>query len=58
MGWDRMAIMISQCDKTKHLALNQQALWESISLFQLNKMTFLSGFKSSLTDAGLLYVKN
>ena len=51
MGWDRMAIMmISQCDKTKNLALNQQTLWESISLFQLNKITFLD---LSLTDAGL-----
>ena len=52
-GWgeDRMAIMmISQCYKTKNLALNQQALWKSISLFQLNKITFLD---LSLTDAGL-----
>ena len=32
--------MISQCNKTKNLALNQPALWESISLFQLNKITF------------------
>ena len=56
MGWDRMAIMmITQCDKTKNLALNQQTLWESISLFQLNKITFLD---LSLTDAGLLYVNN
>ena len=39
-GWDRMAIMmISQCYKTKNLALNQQT-WLSISLFQLNKNTF------------------
>ena len=49
MGWDRMAIMmISQCDKTKNLALNQQTLWESISLFQFHKITFLD---LSLTDA-------
>ena len=43
MGWDRMAIMmiISQCDKPENLALNQQTLWESISLFQLHKITFL-----------------
>ena len=54
--WDRMAIMmISKCYKTKNLALNQQTLWESISLFRLNKITFLD---LSLTDAGLLYVKN
>ena len=46
-----MAIMmISQCNKTKNLALNQQTLWESISLFQLNRITFLD---LSLTDAGL-----
>ena len=52
MGWDRMAIiMVSQCDKTKNKALNQQTLWESISLFQLSKITFLD---LSLTDAGLL----
>ena len=57
MGWDRMAMMmISQCDKTKNFASNQQTLlWESISLFQLNKITFLD---LSLTDAGLLYVNN
>ena len=56
MGWDRMAIMmVSQCDKTKNLALNQRTLWESTSLFQLNKITFLD---LSLTDAGLLYVNN
>ena len=41
-GWDRLAIMmISQCYKTKNPALNQQTLRESISLFQLNKITFL-----------------
>ena len=39
IGWDRMAIMvISQCDKTKNLAFNQQAFRESILLFQLNKI--------------------
>ena len=27
--------------KTNNLALNQQTLWELISLFQLNKITFL-----------------
>ena len=32
-------MMISQCDKTKNLALNQQTLWESISLFQLHEIT-------------------
>ena len=53
MGWDRMAIMmISQCNKIKKLALDQQTLWESISLFQLNFLDL------SLTDAGLLYVNN
>ena len=56
MGWDRMAIMmISQCDKTKNLALDQQTLLESISLFQLDKITFLD---LSLTDAGFFYVSN
>ena len=56
MGSDRMAIMmISQCDKTKNLALNQQALRESISLFQLHKITFLD---LSLTDTGLLYLNS
>ena len=61
MGWDRMAIMmISQCNKIKKLALDQQTLWESISLFQLNfldldlSLTKLLG----LTDAGLLYFNN
>ena len=40
-GIDRMAIkMTSQCDKTRNLALNHQTLRESISLFQLNKITF------------------
>ena len=33
-------MMISLSDKTKNVALNQQALWESNSLFQLNKITF------------------
>ena len=48
-------MMIPQCNKTKNLALDQQALWESISLLQLNQITFLD---LSLTDAGLLYVNN
>ena len=54
MGWDRMAIimMISQCNKIKNLALDEQTLRESISLFQLNFLDL------SLTDAGLLYVNN
>ena len=56
MGWDKMAIMlISQCDKTEILALNQQTLWESTTLFQLHKITFLD---LSLTDDGLLYDNN
>ena len=56
MGWDRMTIMmISQCNETKNLALNQQTLWEPISLFKLNKITF---HDLSPTDAGLLNVNN
>ena len=55
-GWDRMAIMmISKRYKTNDLALNQPTLWESISLIQLNKITFLD---LSLTDVGLLYANN
>ena len=51
-----MAIMmISQCYKTKNLALNQQTLLESVPLFQLNKITFLD---LSLTGAGFYYVNN
>ena len=53
IGWQLM--MISQCNRTKNLALNQQTLWESISLFQPDKITFLD---LSLTDAGLIYVNN
>ena len=37
-GCGRIAIIIiSQCDETRDVALNQQALWESPSIFQLNK---------------------
>ena len=45
--------MIFQRDKIKNLALNQTALWESISLFQLNKITSPD---LSLTVSRLLYV--
>ena len=40
--WARMAIMmIYQCNKTRNVALlNQQALWVTLSLFQINKITF------------------
>ena len=57
MGLDRMAIMmISQCNKTKNLALNQQTLWESISLFQLNKITFLD-FSLQTLDSYMLIIE-
>ena len=56
LGCYRIAIMmIFQCYKTKNLALNQQTLWESISLFQLNKISFPD---LSLRIMWLLFVNN
>ena len=52
MGWDRMSIsIISQCEKTKNLALNHKTLWgpnithptQSVPTPQ----NYYSGFKSN-----------
>ena len=48
MGWDRMAIMmISQCDKTKNLALNQQTNIVGIDLTLPTQQNYFSGLKSN-----------
>ena len=48
MGWDRMAIMmISQCDKTKNLALVRSTNVVGIDLTPPTQQNYFSGFKSN-----------
>ena len=49
-------MIISQFYKTRNVALNQQALWVSLSLFQLNKIAFPDLTLQS-RDSGMLAIE-